>query len=181
MRPTAISALLAALALAIVLPAPASALDCTPFQSWTCSQQGYFNYLDGVPGEVICGVDYTGWTLHVVEVTVAQGGYFLFSAVTGIAFATTTNTDIMLMDDCSAGTCVSSVQGDGVTDLSVCLDAGTHTFVVASQTTLPTAIVNMGFACLTCEQAEAHGVVCSYCGTVGNDSTDWGSLKLQYR
>jgi len=92
-----------------------------------------------------------------------------------------TTTAVMLMDDCAAGTCVSSAQGNSVTDLGVCLDAGTYTFVVASQTTLPTAIVNMGFACLTCAQAEAYELDCPYCGTVGNDSTDWGSLKLQYR
>jgi hypothetical protein len=181
MRPTVISALFAVLALALVLPAPASALDCTPFQSWTCSQQGYFGYLNGIPGEVICGVDYTGWTLHVVAVTVAQAGWFQFSATTGVGFGTTVATAVLLMDDCAAGTCVSSAQSTSVTDLGACLDVGTYTFVVASQTTAPTAVVNMGLACLTCAQAESYGLVCPYCGTVGNDSTVWGSLKLQYR
>ena len=153
MRPLVISALFAVLALALVLPAPAAALDCTPFQSWTCNQQGYFGYVNGIPGEVICGV----------------------------GFGTTVATAILLMDDCSAGTCVSSAQSTGVTDLGACLDVGTYTFVVASQTAAPNAVVNMGLACLTCAQAESYGLVCPYCGTVGNDSTVWGSLKLQYR
>lgn len=180
MRLLTVAALMA-LAGLLCLSAPAAAIDCTPFQSWTCSQQGYYNYLNGIPGEVVCGVDYTGWTLHVVDVAVTQAGWVQFSATTGVGFGTTVTTAVMLMDDCAAGTCVSSAQGNGVTDLGVCLDVGTHTFVVASQTTAPNAIVNMGVACLTCAQAESYGLVCPYCGAVGNDGAAWGSLKLQYR
>lgn len=180
MRPMSVTLLLAMTGL-LALSAPASALDCTPFQSWTCSQQGYYNYVNGIPGEVICGVDYTGWTLHVVEVSVAQAGWVQFSATTGVGFANIVTTAVILMDDCAAGTCVSSAQSNGVTDLGACLDVGTHTFVVASNTTAANAVLNMGIACLTCAQVDSYGLVCPYCGTVSDEGAAWGSLKLQYR
>jgi hypothetical protein len=117
----------------ILLPLAVSALDCTPFQSWTCDQQGYYDYLDGVPSETLCGVDYTGWTLHVVEVTVTQAGFYVFSGTSASSSWVYVDTAIMLMDDCNAGTCISSLQTDSVTHLYTCLDVGTHIFVFQNQ------------------------------------------------
>ena len=165
----------------ILLPVTASALDCAPFQSWTCAQQGYYDYLNGVPGEILCGVDYTGWTLHVVEVTVTQPGFYVFGGVSASSSWNIVDTAIMLMDDCNAGTCISSLQTDGVTELYACLDVGTHTFVVASNTTVATAFMNIGFGCHTCVEAEAVGFECAHCGTVSNESSTWGSVKTRFQ
>ncbi len=169
------------LAVLFLLPATAHALDCTPFQSWTCSQAGFFDYMDGQPGEVVCGVDYTGWTLHVIELTTAQAGWVQFSGISALISGTHVTTVIMLMDDCAAGTCLASAQGPDVVDLGVCLEAGTHTFVVASQTAAPTSIMNLGAACLTCAQAQSYGIACPACDAVGDVGADWGSLKALYR
>lgn len=174
MRPLILAAL-------FLLPVTAHALDCTPFQSWTCSQAGFFDYMDGQPGEVVCGVDYTGWTLHVVELTTAQAGWVQFSGISALISGTHVTTVIMLMDDCATGTCLASAQGPDVVDLGVCLEAGTHTFVVASQTDLPTSIMNIGAACLTCAQAQSYGIACPACDAVGDEGADWGSLKALYR
>jgi len=172
------------LALLLLVPASALALDCTPDFSWTCATNGYFNYLSGQPGEVVCGVDYTGWTLNVVDVTVAVGGWMSFGAIaasspnpgTGVATA------VILMDDCASGTCVTSEQSTGVTQLNVCLEPGSHTFVVASQTTAPGAVINMGLNCITCEQAESYGLgACAACGAVSIESENWGSLKSRFK
>ncbi len=168
------------LAIVLLLPATAAALDCTPFQSWTCTQQGYYDLLDGVPGEVLCGVDYTGWTLHVVEVTVAQAGWIRFSGISASSSGNIVDTAIMLMDDCAAGTCLASVQGNHMTDLDTCLDVGTHTFVVASNTTAPTAFMNIGIMCPTCEDAGVYGFECIYCGTIDSAGSTWGSVKARF-
>jgi hypothetical protein len=112
-----------ALLLLLLVPASALALDCTPDFNWTCTTNGFFNYLSGQPGEVICGVDHTGWTLNVVSVTLTTGGWVHFAAAaasggpgTGVANA------IYLMDDCGTGTCTDSAQSSGVADLVVCLE-----------------------------------------------------------
>lgn len=174
-------ATLLALTAPAVLPMTASALDCTPFQTWTCTQQGYFDLLDGIPGEVVCGVDYTGWTLHVVQVNVTTAGWVRFSGISASASMTIVPTAIMLMDDCAAGSCISSAQGTGMVDLDTCLDVGAHTFVVASNTTAPTAFMNIGISCQTCAQAETFGFVCPYCDAVGDDDASWGTVKSLYR
>jgi hypothetical protein len=54
-------------------------------ETMICADQGYFDVLNGQPGEVICGVDYTGWTLHVVEVTVTEPGWIRFSGISAAA------------------------------------------------------------------------------------------------
>jgi len=165
----------------ILLPLTASALDCTPFQSWTCDQHGYNDFMNGVPGEVICGVDYTGWTLHVVEVTVTQAGFYALSAISISSAWNFVDTAVMLMDDCNAGTCISSHQTDHQTDLYTCLDVGTHTFVVASNTTAATAGIVIDFGCYTCDDAEFFGFECVHCGSVSNVNSTWGSVKAIYK
>ena len=167
--------------LLLLTPLTSSALDCTPFQTWTCDQQGYFNYIDGVPGEVLCGVDYTGWTLHVVEVNITVPGFYVVAGTPGISFGVTADTAVMQMDDCSAGTCIASEQGSGVTMLYSCLDVGTHTFVVASDTTDPMAVVNMGLECMTCVEADMVEFECVHCGTVDDEESSWGSVKSQFK
>jgi len=169
------------LAALFLLPASAHALDCTPFRSWTCGHASFFDYMDGQPGEVVCGVDYTGWTLHVVELTTAQAGWIQFSGISALISGTHVTTVIMLMDDCATGTCHASAQGPDMVDLGVCLEAGTHTFVVASQTAAPTSIMNIAAACLTCAQAQSYGIACPACDAVGDVGTAWGSIKTQYR
>ncbi len=164
----------------LMLPISAAALDCTPFQSWTCTQQGYFDYLDGQPGEVLCGVDYTGWTLHVIEVTVTTPGWIRFTGISASSSGVIVDTAIMLMDDCGALSCLDSVQGSHQTDLDTCLDVGVHTFVVASNTTAPTAFMNIGIVCLTCEDAVTYGFECVYCGTVGGEASPWGAVKALF-
>ena len=165
----------------LLLPVTASALDCTPFQSWTCTQQGYYNVLNGAPGEVLCGVDYTGWTFHVVEVTVTEPGWKHFAGISASASMSIVDTAIILMDDCNAGTCLGSTQALGMAELDVCLGLGTFTFVVASNTTAPTAFMNIGLLCPTCEDAVAYGFECSYCGTVSSEASSWGSLKARFQ
>lgn len=163
--------------LLLLLPTSALALDCTPFLSWNCSNQGYFDVLDGQPGEVICGVDYTGWTLHTVEVTVTEPGFYRFSGISGASSGNTVDTAIILMDDCGAGTCVDSAQGGGQVDLDTCLDAGTYTFVVASNTTASTGFMNIGLLCPSCVDVIAAGIECVYCEPVGSENESWGSVK----
>ena len=171
------------LTLLLLVPASALALDCTPDFNWTCTTNGFFNYLSGQPGEVICGVDHTGWTLNVVSVTLTTGGWVHFAAAaasggpgTGVANA------IYLMDDCGAGTCTDSAQSSGVADLIVCLEPGIHTFVVATTTTVPGAVINMGMNCLTCEQADTYGLgACAACGAVSVERESWGSLKSRFQ
>lgn len=173
-----------ALLLTLLLPAASLALDCTPFQTWTCASNGYYNYLTGQPGEVLCGVDYTGWTLTVVNVTMTTGGWVDFAATAGLGPGSPVATDVMLMDDCAAGTCLAVERSSGgVTQLDVCLDVGTHTFVVATQTTAPGAAINMGLMCLTCAQAETLGLTgCPACGgAVPGESESWGSLKARFK
>jgi hypothetical protein len=170
-----------ALAILFLVPGTALALDCTPFRSWNCAQASFFDVMDGQPGEVICGVDYTGWTLHVVEMTTAQAGWVQFAGVSALGSGVHVNTVIILMDDCAAGTCVTSAQGLSMAELGVCLEAGTHTFVVASQTAAPGAIMNISAACLTCAQTEAYGLSCPACQVVGNEDAAWGTLKTHYR
>lgn len=177
MRPLVILLLLAAL----LLPTSASALDCTPFQSWTCANNGYYDLLDGQPGELLCGVDYTGWTFHVIDVTVTTPGWIRFSGISAAASWDIVETAIILMDDCGAATCLESAQSMGMTDLDLCLNVGVHTFVVASNTTAPTAFMNTGIQCLSCEDANAYGFECVYCGSVGSDRAAWGELKSRFR
>lgn len=178
MRPLILAAPLALL----LLPAVASALDCTPSLNWTCASNGFFNTLSGQPGEVICGVDYTGWTLKVVNVTVTTGGWVDFAATAGTGPGAGVATAVILMDDCAAGTCLASEQSTGVTQLDVCLEPGTHTFVVAAHTTAPGAILNMGLMCLTCVQAETMGLTgCPACGgAVPGEDESWGSVKARF-
>ncbi len=164
----------------LLVPLSAAALDCTPFQSWTCAQQGYYDVLNGQPGEVICGVDYTGWTLHVIEVTVTNPGWIAFRGISAASSWNIVETAIILMDDCSAGTCTNSVQGMGLMQLDVCLDVGTYSFVVASNTTASTAFMNIDLQCLTCEDAVAYGLGCSLCQTVDNEDEAWGSVKARF-
>lgn len=172
------------LALLLLVPASALALDCTPDFNWTCASNGFFDYLSGQPGEVICGVDYTGWTLNVVNVNVTTGGWMAMAAAsassvnpgTGVASA------IILMDDCGAGTCVTSTQSTGVAQLNVCLEPGVHTFIIASHTTAPGAVVNFSPACITCAQAETYGLgLCAACGAVSTEPESWGSLKSRFK
>lgn len=168
------------LATPVLLPAPAAALDCTPFLNWTCGSPGYFNTLNGQPGEILCGVDYTGWTLHVIRVTAPQAGVYVLGGASASASMVFVDTAIMLMSDCSAGTCLASVQNSGVAQLNACLDVGVHTFVVASHTTAPGAFMNVSLSCLTCAQAETAGIACSYCNAVADEATSWGSLKARF-
>lgn len=170
-----------ALATLLLLPVTAAALDCTPFLNWTCGSPAYFDVLNGQPGEVVCGVDYTGWTLHVVNVTVAQAGWIRFVGASASASMAFVDTAIMLMGDCAAGTCLAGVQDTGLAELDVCLDVGTHKFLVASHTTAPGAFMNIGLSCQTCLQAEQFGFPCPYCNAVADEGTTWGSLKGTYR
>lgn len=182
MRPIAIAAAavmsLAALALA---PSPAAAIDCTPQFNWTCASNGYYNYLTGQQGGTVCGVDYTGWTLTVVNVTVTQGGWLRFVATAGTGPGATLVTKIILMDDCSGDTCVDSAQSNGVTELDSCLEVGSHTYVVATQSTAPNAAINMGLMCLTCAQAQTIGLTgCAACDPVSDEASSWGSFKARF-
>lgn len=176
-------ALAASLALAAaVAPAPAAALDCTPQFNWTCSTHGFFNALSGQQGGTVCGVDYTGWTLNVVNVTVAQGGWVRFLATAGTGPGATLVTKIILMDNCGAGTCVDSAQSNGVTELDACLEAGTHTYVVATNSTSPSAAINMDILCLTCAQAGTLGLTgCAACEPVSDEASSWGSFKVRFK
>lgn len=169
-----------ALLVLLLLPTTALALDCTPFQSWTCTQQGYFDVLDGVPGEVVCGVDYTGWTLHVIDVTLIEAGYIAFAGISAASSGNIVETAILLMDDCGALTCMDSVQGNGMMQLEACLDAGTYTFVVASNTTASTAFMNIGLLCPSCADIVAGGITCVYCQPVELDGHSWGSVKSRF-
>lgn len=176
-------ALAASLALAAaVAPAPAAALSCTPMQSWTCLSHGFFNTLSGQPGEVVCGVDYTGWTLSVVNVTVTQGGWVRFVATAGQGISTHYTTKVILMDDCGAGTCVDSAQSNGLTELDSCLEAGTYTYIVATNSTAPAAVLQMDIICLTCAQGELLGLTgCAACNPVSDESSSWGSFKVRFK
>jgi len=181
MRPLALAAAVV-LSLAALAPSPAAALDCTPQFNWTCSTHGFFNVLAGQQGGTVCGVDYTGWTLNVVNVTVAQGGWVRFVATAGTGPGATLTTKIILMDDCGAGTCVDSAQSNGVTELDACLEAGSHTYVVATNSTAPNAALNMDLVCLTCAQAESLGLTgCPACSPVGDEAASWGSLKARFQ
>jgi hypothetical protein len=175
--------LILALLLLLLVPASTLALDCTPDFNWTCASNGFFDYLVGQPGEVICGVDYTGWTLNVVNVTVTTGGWVAMAAVSAASASPGTWVDsaIILMDDCGAGTCVTSTQSTGVTQLNVCVEPGVHTFIIASHTTAPGAVVNFSPACFTCEQADGNGFgPCAACGAVSTEPESWGSLKSRF-
>lgn len=165
----------------LLVPLSAAALDCTPFQTWTCANQGYYDLLNGQPGEVLCGVDYTGWTFHVIEVTVTEPGLVAFSAVSAASSMNIVETAVILMDDCNAGSCLDSVQTLGMAQLAVCLDVGSHRFVVASNTTAPTAFMNTGIACFTCAEAVSYGYDCVLCQTVDDETTAWGSVKARFR
>ncbi len=169
------------LALALLLPATAPALDCLPFQSFDCANGNYYDVLDGQPGEVVCGVDYTGWTLHTIEVTVTTPGWYTFIAISAAASWNVVPSAVMLMDDCGAGTCLDSVTAPDQAQLEMCLDTGTHTLVVASDTTAPTAFMNIGLFCHTCEDAVAYGFECVHCGTVSAEDLRWGEIKSRFR
>jgi len=69
----------------LVLTAPSAlALDCTPFHVSTGPDQGYldtFANTPGQPGEVVCGHDFTGWTLFVIEFTVNSPGIGYLTAL----------------------------------------------------------------------------------------------------
>lgn len=185
MRTFARAALALALSMAAaaaLTPAPAAALTCTPQFNWSCTTHGFFNYLAGQPGEVLCGTDYTGWTFTVVNVTVAQGGWLRFVATAGTGPGASLTTAVILMDDCGAGTCVDSAQSSSVTELDACLEAGTHTYVVATNSTLPNAILQMDLVCITCEQADLLGLTgCPACSPVGDEAASWGSLKALFK
>ena len=174
--------LAATLALAAALaPAPVAALNCTPQFNWNCTTHGYFNLLSGQPGEVLCGTDYTGWTFTVVNVTVTQGGWVRFLAIAGEGISVHYTTKVILMDDCGAGTCVDSAQSNGITELDSCLEAGTHTYIVATNSTAPTAAIQMDLLCLTCEQAQTIGLTgCAACDPVSDESSSWGSFKARF-
>ncbi|MBU2499988.1 hypothetical protein KJ682_01530 [bacterium] len=173
--------LLTTLVLSLLCAGSSSALDCTPFLTFTCANNGYFDVLDGQPGELLCGVDYTGWTFHVIDVTVTTPGWYRFAAVSASSSMNIVPSAVILMDDCGAGTCLASVENSDMAELDMCLDVGTHQVVVASDTTAPTAFMNIGLFCLTCAEAETYGFECSFCGTVGSEAGTWGNLKSSFR
>ncbi len=117
----------------------------------------------------------------MVEVTVAQPGFYIFAGISASSSWNYVDTAIILMDDCNAGTCINSIQSDGGAELYTCLDVGTHTFVVASNTTVATAFMNISFDCYTCEDAEGSGFECIHCGTVGDESSTWSSVKARFQ
>jgi len=169
--------------LTLLLATPALALVCSPpFQSWDCADAAYYDLHDGQPGEVVCGVDFTGWTLHVVEMTLTEPGWVGFQGISAVSgqpgFVQTT---IMLMDDCGAGTCLDSATSGSIAELIVCLDAGTHTVVFASQTQDPNGFFNIGASCVSCEDAAGGGYFCDICQAVGNDALPFGELKSMFR
>lgn len=166
---------------ALLVPAAAAALDCTPFQTFDCVNNGYYDYMNGQPGEVVCGVDYTGWTLHVIDLDITDPGFYGFSGVSAASSFNIVNTALILMDDCGAGTCLDSVQSSGMAQMTMCLDAGVHKIVVASNTTAATAVLNVGLSCFTCQDAIDYGYECVYCGSVATEQGDWGTIKSRFR
>lgn len=171
------------LLLAACVAAPASALVCSPpFQSWTCADNGYYDVLDGQPGEVLCGTDYTGWTIHVVEVTLTEPMLINFAGLSAVSGQGFVATEILLMDDCAAGTCAESAySAASMAELITCLDTGTYTFVVASQTQSPAGFMNIGLFCATCQEAVDAGYTCELCMAVGNEAVPFGELKARFR
>lgn len=172
------------LAIALVLlalPASALALDCTPFLSWDCATASYYDVLAGQPGEMLCGTDYTGWTFHAVEINVTTPGWYVMQGTSAAGTWNVVETAFILMDDCGAATCIDSAVSMGVTTLDMCLDIGTHTVIVASNTTAPTAFMNIGMACPTCAEAQTYGFECVHCGTVSTEVGGWGELKAMFR
>jgi len=168
------------LAALLLLPVSATALDCTPFQTFSC-EQGYFDVLDGQPGEVVCGVDFTGWTLHVIEINVTQAGYMAFQGISASSAGNIVATTIMMFDDCGTDTCLDSATSpDGIASLELCLDVGTYKFLVASDTTAPGAFMNIGLSCFDCADVIQWGISCVYCDPVSNEPQSWGSLKSTF-
>jgi hypothetical protein len=169
--------------LATTLASPALALDCTPFQTFDCANPSYYGTINGQPGEVLCGMDFTGWTLHVIEVTVTTAGVYAVSATGGTGqFGVFLEAAILQMDDCGAGTCLDSAMvTTGAAQLTLCLDAGAYTFVAAVHGTAPTDIISTGMQCITCADALQGGFSCSYCDPIGANNPNWSSLKGRFQ
>lgn len=160
--------LVAAAAILALAPTAATALDCTPLADFTCAGSAHYSNLqtNAIPGEPLCGTDYTGWVFNVFTVTLAADNQ---PAIQTQGPAVTPVSHMLLFDGCPGGACVAS-DTDGVGDLLIyeCLPAGTYTLVLASN-----SAANDPFAIGT--------VGCTACQPVAVDEASWGAIKSIFR
>lgn len=169
-RRTAASTVAALLLLLAILPSGTMAFDCTPISTVPNDGTTIFGQVgvSALPGEPLCGFDYTGWQLHVYEFTLPQDALqVLFMAVGGGG----SSTHLLVFNQCDPNTCVYSgaPTGSGMSliEEQVCLAAGTYTAVVASQAAVNT-VYNVATAPV------------DVCTPVANGEASWGTLKATY-
>lgn len=158
-----------------LLATPSRAFDCTPIgtlpNNGTLSM-GTIGGAGSVPGESLCGTDYTGWAFHVYEFTVNDASLQVFGLVAsdGDPFnGVDPYAELWVLDQCNPTACLFEFStGGGATSDPFCLAPGTYTIVVASPDLAPNNIYGVGTA------------TADVCQPVSGAQQNWGTLKQRY-
>lgn len=151
----------------------ALAFDCTPISTIPVNgttvggQMG----VNAVPGEPVCGTDYTGQNFYVYDFTLAQASSVVFLLATGgQAFGDPPPpAELFVLANCDPNACMLTYAGQGgATSDPICLGAGTYTLVVASPDT---------------DTSHSYGTavgVVDTCTPIPVDGSSWGTLKNRF-
>ncbi|MBU0742036.1 hypothetical protein KKG45_02995 [bacterium] len=146
----------------------AVALDCTPLDTFLCSGNACYNYIgiDAVPGEFACGTDYTGWDFQVFDVELTAPGLASPASYTSGFDPLIPDNHLLLFEHCDLAQCIASdTSSDWMHGFSACLDTGTYTLIIASNTTAQAPIgVGMNAGCVDCDP-------------VAGETQRWGAVK----
>ena len=167
--------LLPSLVLLCLLAAPSAALDCSnSLADLVNDGTAEFNQatVGAVPGETVCGVDYSGWDFHVYQLELTTAAYEAFQVATqdqngSFRLIVLQNCDPMacLLDQAGGGA------GPGTINAELCLQAGTYTVIVASDQVPNSVVYNVGAAPFVYED---------FCGPVSGDDSSWSTVKARY-
>ena len=154
---------------------PTMAFDCTPLATLPNNGNMEMDYMGtgAVPGEFLCGFDYTGWDFHVYEFTIAGPTLQGFGLVTADDDPFSTfmpYAELLVLGDCDENACAFqwSNSSGGATSEPICLAPGTYTVIVATEGGTPDYIYGVAtFSAAPCEPV-----------TTQTDS--WGTLKQLY-
>jgi hypothetical protein len=156
----------------LLVSTSAFALDCTPLGVLPIAggfTNGGYAGTGAVPGELVCGTDFTGWDFHVYEFTLtANAEQVIGMAVNGSA----SSFRLLVLKDCDTSSCFldQSLTGAGpaIINPTVCLGPGTYNVIVASLNAPTSVVYQVGTDSL------------DPCDPIPNQSSTFGTLKTRF-
>lgn len=156
----------------LVSLAPAQAFDCTPIGTLPLTPTITYGVLgqDSVPGEPVCGNDYTGESFHVWEFTLNEPTNVVwFLATGGPDLGNPPDAELFVLANCDPNACVATFANEtGATSDPVCIPAGTYSLVVTSSE--PDPANNYGVAVAPAGP----------CEPVSTEDASFGTLKSRF-